>query len=263
MTLAGKVETLAWYLRRPHLYREMLRRVASGRITTKRFWQQGARDQEAGRAWCAASLSTQVEVSALLGRGSEELESIARLHPQDWAFAKEAEQRSPVKMGGAAHLDLLYAAVRSRRPDVIVETGVAAGWSTLAMLLALRENGKGHLYSSDMPYAKLNNEDFVGCVVPETLRTRWTLNRRPDRDVLPGLFASLPAVDLVHHDSDKSYEGRMFVYEAGWSKLSNDGLLLSDDIEDNLAFRDFAAKVGKQPFVVEKQPGNFAGLLVK
>jgi predicted O-methyltransferase YrrM len=145
----------------------------------------------------------------------------------------------------------------------MVETGVASGWSTLAVLLAMRENGRGRLYSSDMPYAKLNNEDFVGTVVPPALRDRWTLTRKPDRDALPELFAKIGSVDVIHHDSDKSYEGRMFVYEAGWAKLREGGLLLSDDIEDNLAFRDFAVRAGREPLVLAKAADNFAGLLKK
>lgn len=263
MSLPSKVETLAWYLRRPHLYREMVRRIVGRKITTEKFWARSAQDKAAGQAWCAANEANPEAVSALLGIDITKLEKLAELHPTEWAFAKDAEQKSPVKMGGAAHLDLLYTAVRARRPAIIVETGVAAGWSTLAILLALDANGAGQLYSSDMPYAKLNNEDFVGCVVPARLRTRWTLERRPDRDVLPPLFAKLGVIDMVHHDSDKSYDGRTFVYREAWRRIREGGLLLSDDIEDNFAFRDFAQEVGSPSLVLRKAPGNFSGLLRK
>lgn len=263
MTLASKVETLAWYLRRPHLYREMFRRISHGRVTTAKFWEQGARDKDAGRAWCQANISSRESVASALGLANLSFRPISELHPAEWAFAKRAEETCPVKMGGAAHLDLLYSAARALGPEVMVETGVASGWSTLAILLAMRENKKGHLYSSDMPYAKLNNEDFVGCVVPTELRDRWTLSRKPDRDVLPELLATIGSLDVIHHDSDKSYDGRMFVYQSGWAKLRPGGLLLSDDVEDNLAFRDFARSVGRDALVLVKQGENFAGVLKK
>ncbi len=44
---------------------------------------------------------------------------------------------------------------------------------------------------------------------------------------------------------------------------SANGLLLSDDIEDNLAFRDFAVRAGREPLVLAKAADNFAGLLKK
>ena len=69
-------------------------------------------------------------------------------------------------MGGAGHVDLLYHVCLHKRPDRIVETGVAYGWSSLAILLALEENGRGALVSIDRPYPGLDNDAFVGCVVP-------------------------------------------------------------------------------------------------
>lgn len=46
-------------------------------------------------------------------------------------------------------LSFLYATVRVLKPRVIVQTGTAAGTSTVAMALALRENGVGHLWTID------------------------------------------------------------------------------------------------------------------
>ena len=75
-----------------------------------------------------------------------------------------------VKMGGAGDLSLIHAAARLSGARRAVETGVAYGWSSLAILAALAENRSGHLASVDMPYAKLNNEPFVGIVVTNSLR---------------------------------------------------------------------------------------------
>ncbi len=48
----------------------------------------------------------------------------------------------------------LYALVRAILPQVVVEFGTAHGFSTLHLAAALRDNGKGHLYGSEMHPAK-------------------------------------------------------------------------------------------------------------
>jgi hypothetical protein len=46
-----------------------------------------------------------------------------------------------------------------------------------------------------------------------------------------------------------------------WRALCPGGVLISDDINDNLGFRDFANKVGVKPQVVERPTGGFSGLI--
>lgn len=41
----------------------------------------------------------------------------------------------------------LYALARETKPDIVVETGVASGVSSYAILQAMEDNGKGLLYS--------------------------------------------------------------------------------------------------------------------
>src|ERR1700722_4553623 len=60
-------------------------------------------------------------------------------------------------LGGPGHYPLLYFLTRHLRPRTVLETGVAAGWSSQAILTALRENAAGHLYSSDFPYFRLKD----------------------------------------------------------------------------------------------------------
>jgi hypothetical protein len=80
------------------------------------------------------------------------------------AEANELARRSSVQMGGAGDIDLIYAAVILSGSTRAVETGVAYGWSSLAILAALENLGKGRLISVDMPYPKIGNEEFVGIV---------------------------------------------------------------------------------------------------
>ncbi len=170
---------------------------------------------------------------------------------------------SGIEMGGAADLTLLYNAVYYTNAKKVVETGVAWGWSSLSILAAhARLKGDPCLVSIDMPYPKLGNERLVGAVVPQHLRRNWTLIREPDRNGLIKGLAMLGAVDLAHYDSDKSYSGRIFGYNTIWNYLRSGGLLISDDIEDNLAFADFVA--GKEArFAVVLHEGRYIGIAQK
>lgn len=175
---------------------------------------------------------------------------------------KLAEQSS-VTMGGAGHIHLLYDCVRLLKSRNIIETGVAYGWSSLAILKALSENNYGRLFSVDMPYPRKKNELDVGIVVPQNLRKNWTLIRRPDN---PGIIIALgkvgTKVDLCHYDSDKSWWGRNYAYPILWNSLNFNGLFISDDIQDNLYFAEFVTKYSLNFAVVEFN-GKFVGLIRK
>ena len=67
---------------------------------------------------------------------------------------------------------------------------------------------------------------------------------------------------MCHYDSDKSYDGRMWAYPILWRALRPGGIFISDDISDNLAFRDFAAQISATPTVV-KFDNKYVGILLK
>jgi len=76
-------------------------------------------------------------------------------------------------LGGGGYYPLLYFLTRYLRPGTIVETGVAAGYSSSAFLSAIKVNGCGRLYSSDFPYFRLPNpEKYIGILVEEGLRNQ-------------------------------------------------------------------------------------------
>jgi predicted O-methyltransferase YrrM len=167
-------------------------------------------------------------------------------------------------MGGEGHLELIFRLVLAKRYRSVLETGVAYGWSSLTLLLALEILDAGELVSVDMPYAKRSNEPWVGVAVPPSLRHRWTLVRLPDRDGLPRALRRLDGgIDLFHYDSDKTATGRTYAYRRVWPAISPGGCLVSDDIEDNLAFRDFATQKGAPFWVLEKKQANFVGVMRK
>ena len=178
-------------------------------------------------------------------------------------LGKKLEAKSSVKMGGSGHIHLLYDCVKLLKVQNVIETGVAYGWSSLAILKALSKNNTGKLFSVDMPYPRKKNERDVGIVVPQNLRKNWTLIRRPDN---PGIIIALKKaggkIDLCHYDSDKSWWGRHYAYPILWKSLSADGLFISDDIEDNLYFSEFVKKHSLN-FAVVELDGKFIGLIRK
>jgi predicted O-methyltransferase YrrM len=251
---------LVWYLKRPSLHRELLRRV----VRRTRFGRTPAShlemEREEATRWCRSVETDRAALAKAIGLPAE-AESVRARHPGAWNEALQAAQRCPVPMGGPGHVDLIYEVCRQIRPKVAIETGVAFGWSTLALLLAMQESPDSHLYSVDMPYATRENDAWVGCVVPNDLRSRWTLIRKPDRDAIPEIVRAVGIVDFAHYDSDKSYDGRLFAYELLFRHLRPGGILMSDDVDDNLGFRDFAAGRGLQPFVIRRPDGGYAGLI--
>ncbi len=136
-----------------------------------------------------------------------------------------------------------YMMVRAVRPSVVVETGVANGVSSFHILLAMEKNQKGHLYSIDLPDpAMLPKSMEPGWVVPLDLRHRWTIKLGDSTIVLPALLTDLVSIDIFSHDSLHTYEHMLFEYQTAWSHIVPDGLLYSDDVLWNSAFRDFRTR---------------------
>lgn len=142
----------------------------------------------------------------------------------------------------------LYVIVRAAKPRFVVETGVASGFSSAHILLALAANNAGVLHSIDLPNVQqgsvLPGGRSPGWIVPEWLRARWELHIGNTRQVLPSLLRSLERVDLFLHDSDHSYAHMAFEYEQALPHLSGGGLLLSDDTHLHSAWDDFCHRHG-------------------
>lgn len=143
-------------------------------------------------------------------------------------------------LGGGGCYSLLYFLVAYLKPTVVVETGVAAGFSSYAILKAMDNNEHGTLFSSDFPYLRLKDpEKYVGLLVPNELRERWKLFIEGDQRNLKKILELTTSIDLFHYDSDKSYSGRDEAYQAVSASLSKNAVLVFDDIQDNCHFMDF------------------------
>ncbi len=176
-------------------------------------------------------------------------------------FRKSQIFKKHFSVGHSGDFDImmLYTMTKMKKPNIGIETGVASGRSSAAILQALYENGKGKLYSIDLPkfYADQKPGSYVtsegntelnafvpegqtpGWIVPDYLRPCWQLILGDSKIELPKLIEGLEKFDIFYHDSDHSYEYMLFEYQTIWPKLSEDGFLLSDDIKWNKAFDNF------------------------
>lgn len=248
-------KTLIAYLKRPDLYPEL------GRKIVKNIFNRGnaIKGKDKTNSWAAAKASSQKEIVLELF-GDKDFD-FRQKYSGILKESFEKEKDCPVKMGGAGALELIYYAAEFTKATNIIETGVAYGWSSLAALLSL-EKRNGNLYSSDMPYLGQNGDKFVGVVVPEKLQKFWKLFRFADKESLPKIFAQTSLFDVIHYDSDKSYDGRTWAYEELYKHLRKGGVFLSDDIGDNSAYQDFCEKNNIDSSVVEFE-GKFVGVFIK
>jgi predicted O-methyltransferase YrrM len=155
----------------------------------------------------------------------------------------------------------LYVYVREVKPDVVVETGISSGRSSTTILEALNKNGKGTLYSIDLPKLNDNGETTIvslhgntyrqyipkdatepGWLVPEDLKSRWQKILEDSNVALPKLVPTLSKIDIFFHDGDHTDRTMMHEFEVTWPLLPPGGLLLADDIPSSRAFYDFVQK---------------------
>jgi hypothetical protein len=247
-----------WFLRRPQFYPHMLylalKKVVPGSKSKDKTRAEATR-------WCESrALETNDAISKLTGLADPK--PVRELFPSQMKWAYHKARECPVDMGGPGNVDLIFWLAEHKSARRVVETGIAYGWSSLAILLSIDRRDGAMLVSTDMPFIGLNNEPYVGCVVPPELRAKWQIIRLADRPGLARALQETGKIDLCHYDSDKSYAGRMWAYPKLWAALTPGGFMISDDVSDNVGFRDFSLAVGREPVVVACD-GKFVGVLVK
>jgi hypothetical protein len=146
-------------------------------------------------------------------------------HPDLWnettSFCASLKESAQTKLtmclvifGGADAIDFLYFLVRFKRPKIVLETGVAAGWTSASILHAMELNREGRLFSSDFPYFRQSAaRQHIGLLVENLYYPRWQLLDDGYSNNLPRLLEMMDGrIDIFHYDSDKSYAGRSFAY---------------------------------------------------
>ncbi len=188
--------------------------------------------------------------------------------PEVKSFEDEAKaklNKLKVTLGGSGNYTLLYFLVRKFKPNIVVETGVAAGWSSLAILRGLSKNKNGKLYSSDFPYFRLENpEQYIGILAKnESNRMDWFLDTRGDDVAVNEIKKKIGnnPIDIIHYDSDKSYSGREKFLKNLNSNINSKTVIIFDDIQDNLHFKNLVYKKNKENFCIIEFNGKYIGLL--
>lgn len=259
MKISKAFQYAIWMAKRPQYLSVFLRKV----LYRLSLGTEVAEAEQASKQLDALAVPEQQALDQLFP-SSESIKPFDDTYASEIAEAHVRVATSPDKLGGAAALNVLYQCVRKIKPDDVIETGVAYGWSSFAILAAMQENGQGRLTSIDFPQLGSTGR-AVGAAIPEALKSRWSLLVGADREKLPVALSSVKKLQLCHYDSDKSVAGRVFAYPLLWQTLAPGGLLISDDIADNLEFLRFGERCGVSPIIVRVIETNgkakFIGIL--
>ena len=140
---------------------------------------------------------------------------------------------------------LLYSFIKANNSKLIIETGVANGITTNAIMKALEESGAN---------GELNSFD----VLPETRKAysgggNWKFHLLKGKNVrkqIKSAVSSLPKVDVWVHDSNHGYRWQKFEYLLALSVLSKNGILISDDIDASSTWGELAKTHFRKSYVI-------------
>ena len=138
----------------------------------------------------------------------------------------------------------IWQIARSTRAETIVETGVARGVTSRFALEALEANGRGHLWSVDLPPVLTGFHGSVGAAVPEHLRDRWTYIRGSSRDKLVRLLRDVGPIDMFVQDSLGTPPTVTFELSVAWPELKPGGWLLVNGVNRGAGLGQFLADAG-------------------
>ncbi len=145
----------------------------------------------------------------------------------------------------------VWCTVLHRRPEVVVETGVARGVISRIILEALEAGGRGHLWSIDLPHPfDRGLHTQTGVAVPDRLRARWTYVEGSSRRRLPRLSRELGRVDVFVHDSLHTARNTRFEMDRIADVLAPGGVMLVDDISTHQGFAPWTRDPGRAEALV-------------
>jgi Methyltransferase domain len=137
---------------------------------------------------------------------------------------------------------LCYALCRALRPPAVLETGVAYGVTSAFIATALALNGDGELHSVDRAPLRPGVEGYIGALVPDQLRSRWTLHRGTSRRLLPRLLPEIEGLSLFVHDSQHTYRNVSWELRTVTPHLTRPAAVLVDDASGNCAFEHWVER---------------------
>lgn len=137
---------------------------------------------------------------------------------------------NPIYDLGLGMAEFVFICVLVKKPQTIIETGVAAGVSTSAVLSALQINGAGNLLSLDIT-------EKVGELIDQELKANWKLEILPEIARENSFVKFLKAnnkASVFLHDSDHSGSWQIKEFNNVVRHLPGIELILFDDISQDL-----------------------------
>jgi predicted O-methyltransferase YrrM len=152
--------------------------------------------------------------------------------------------------GSSELVSIVYACCRLMRPQLVVESGVAHGFTTAAILRALNDNQQGRLVSIDLPHLHPRAVESIGTAVEPGLRDRWELHLGPATSELSRVITHTESIDIFVQDASHTERGQLAEYRAAWPRIREAGLLISDDA--GKAAEAFGRESSREPVFVNQ-----------
>jgi len=149
------------------------------------------------------------------------------------------------------------------KAERIIETGVANGFSSSYILLALDIANSGKLISIDSLMLPWQTREKIGQGIPSNLKKRHTLIIGNSLVELEKFLKENLLIDIFMHDSEHTYSHMIKEFSIAWTMIKKEGFLLSDDVARNDAFLDFAERINKIPIIIEEEDGDYFGIIQK
>ena len=136
-----------------------------------------------------------------------------------------------------------YAIVRAMNPQLVVETGTEKGLESLVLAEALIQNGSGRLITVDMEPSSglLIGAEYGGVI-----------ERLIDDSLVA--ISQIDQIDLFIHDSDHSAEHEAQEFELLQSRLSVNGIVLSDNSHATTELAKWSLRQGRRFMYFAEEP---------
>jgi predicted O-methyltransferase YrrM len=130
-------------------------------------------------------------------------------------------------------------------PSVVVETGTEKGLGSLVLAEALRKNRSGRLITIDMePSSGLLIGDEYGGIIERVIN-----------DSLLAI-SNIDQIDIFIHDSDHSAEHEAREFEILQSRLTSDGIVISDNSHVTTELAKWSLQHGRRFMYFSEEPLN-------
>lgn len=222
---------------------ESLRYLLRGRETTNFTYEIDNREELAAALGCALHRPA-AEMLSLFDEINHDNELIDALTER---LRRRRGRNSVPFLGRRA---AWYAAVRTVRPAVAIETGTHDGLGAAVIARALQRNAAegypGRLLSFDI-------DRDSGWLIPDSVRDVVELRRGDIRDTLAEAVANLE-IQFFLHDSLHTYDHELFELRTIAARAEQGAVLLSDNCHVTTALKDFAMERGVEFHYASEQP---------